>query len=397
MAEAIREKRIDAYFQPIVCTQSWKAIKYETLCRLTSAEGEILNTQEAISVAEDLNLISELDLVVAELAIDARKQLSKIHGRDIEICFNISINAGKPIKSLFKNVARMLRKHVKDLPYITLELTESAYFNSESSNSEILHRLRKSGLKVAIDDFGTGYSSFAYLKNGNFDILKIDREFIKDITLGSHNYYIVKMITELSHTLGVEVVAEGVENEEEIKILQSLNVDLIQGYYFDRPKPIDEIDECDFESLTGNLKTELKHIHSNTELTYRPTSIDPEVHLVTIKEIFDSTDFTVLPVLNGKRCVGYVDRETFNHHCPISLGTDKETTRDLHSLNKPASLMMKTKFVEIHETFSHYEVKEKIRNGREFPWIVINDNGDYVSMIDNHSAIQYLNQDCPIR
>lgn len=290
---------------------------------------------------------------------------------------------------MLRNIAKLLKKHTQDVPYITIELTESAYFNSEDSSSELLANLRKSGLKVAIDDFGTGYSSFSYLKNGNFDILKIDREFIKNITQGSHNYYIVKMITELSHTLGVEVVAEGVETEEEIKILQSLNVDLLQGFFFDTPKPLNLIELHDFKSLANTLTHDIKHVHSSHELTYRPITIHPESHLSTIKEIFDCNEYTVLPVIDERRCVGFVDKEAFNLHCPISLGTDKETTRDLHALNKPANLMMNTSFTEVHKSISQSEIQEKIRNGHPFPWIVINDNGNYDSLIDQKSALQY--------
>ncbi|HFF3138853.1 TPA: EAL domain-containing protein, partial [Vibrio cholerae] len=98
---------------------------------------------------------------------------------------------------------------------ITVELTETAYFDSQSQGGEVLQHLRNRGVTVAIDDFGTGFSSFSYLTECQFDYLKIDREFVTNIEVGSRRYAIVKMVTDLAHTLGVKVVAEGVETEHE--------------------------------------------------------------------------------------------------------------------------------------------------------------------------------------
>jgi len=388
--EAIKNKDVEVYFQPILSSENWRIKKFEALCRFKDADKNILNTQKIIKIAEDLNLISELDLVIAEKTIASRKALAAIYGKDIELTINISLASSKPLKRLFSDLCQLLEKYQSDIPYITIELTESSYFNSEDTDAELLFELRTKGVKVAIDDFGTGYSSFAYLKDSNFDLLKIDREFVQDITVGSHNYYIVKMITNLAHTLGVEVVAEGVESLQEIVILKDLKVDLMQGYYFSKPKPIDELDP--YSKYARKLR-DLKSCDNENEgeLFIHPPTITAENNLSEIKEIFDNCHFSTLPVLAENRCVGYIDREIFQLHCSPSLGTDTETTQDLRSLSKPVSAMMATKITKVHETINSGEIHEKIRNNYAFPWIAIDDYGNYIALIDSNSMISYLN------
>jgi EAL domain-containing protein (putative c-di-GMP-specific phosphodiesterase class I) len=133
---------------------------------------------------------------------------------------------------------------------VTLELTESAYFEQDEAHTKAMQQIRQEGIKIAIDDFGTGYASFSYLGKGQFDLLKIDRKFVADIHEGSSNYYIVKMITELAHQLGVKVIAEGVEQEQERRILAGIGVDFLQGFLFSPAVPASELEKPKYcESL----------------------------------------------------------------------------------------------------------------------------------------------------
>ena len=118
---------------------------------------------------------------------------------------------------------------------IVLEITESTIMENYQDVNNRLMELRSHDLRIAIDDFGTGYSSFSRLTELNVDILKIDRDFIKDIANGDKNRYITKDIITIAHRLGVETVAEGVELLEQKEYLIEHNCDVIQGYFFSRP------------------------------------------------------------------------------------------------------------------------------------------------------------------
>jgi EAL domain-containing protein (putative c-di-GMP-specific phosphodiesterase class I) len=342
-----------------------------------------------IQIAEDMGLVSELDLAVADKAMEQRNQLVKLYGNEVEITINVSLNSDKPVKSLFKDLMSLFRKHRKHLPYVTVELTESAYFSNENKNGDLLFELRKKGVKIAIDDFGTGYSSFSYLKDGNFDVLKIDRDFIINLVFGSHNYYIVKMITQLAHTLGVEVVAEGVESIKEVNILKDLKVDYLQGFYFAKPLPVKLLSAeiNDREELRDLVEPEIQDV----VLFTTPPLLSPTHTLREVKALFDRNSVHVLPVIIDKQCVGVLTKEKYNLHATPTLGTDRETMQEYRSLDKVVSAMMEPLISCVHETINASEIHEKIRNHIPLPWVVINDSGDYVGMIDTVNMIHYLN------
>ncbi|WP_375748140.1 EAL domain-containing protein [Vibrio sp. HN007] len=387
--QSVINKKMEVFFQPIVNTSSWKITKLEALCRFRDYNGNLLNTQEMIKVAEDMKLVSELDLAIADKAISSRDDLAKLYGPEVELTINISLNSDKPMKALFSDLLRLFKKHIRHLPYITVELTESAYFNSEQKDSNLLFELRKKGLKVAIDDFGTGYSSFSYLKDGNFDLLKIDKEFVTDLTVGSHNYYIVKMITHLAHTLDVEVVAEGVETLQEVKILNDLKVNYMQGFYFERPQPVEKLSR---KTVNVDGIEALEELNSEeVELMSYPPMLTPQHTLREIKTLFEGSQFTAFPVVLDRKCVGVITREQFNLHATPSMGTDRETMHEYQSMTKVASAMMNSRVTTVHETIHEGEIHEKVHNNNPFPWVVINDAGEYVAIIDIYNLVHFLN------
>jgi EAL domain-containing protein (putative c-di-GMP-specific phosphodiesterase class I) len=123
--------------------------------------------------------------------------------------------------------------------YLSLELTESVLVNHHKEGTEALHALRAMGLHLAVDDFGTGYSSFSYLKHFPLDTLKIDRSFIREIADHPDDAAITTAIIAMGHALGLRVIAEGVETEAQLSLLQKQGCDEIQGYLVGRPVPAD--------------------------------------------------------------------------------------------------------------------------------------------------------------
>ena len=122
---------------------------------------------------------------------------------------------------------------------LLLDVTETVYAKVLAANTAILDRLRGLGVRFSIDDFGTGYSSLSYLKRLPADAIKIDRPFVKGLGEDLEDTAIVRMIVELAHTLGLEVIAEGVETEEQATLLKEMGCDFAQGYHFSKPLPLE--------------------------------------------------------------------------------------------------------------------------------------------------------------
>ena len=129
---------------------------------------------------------------------------------------------------------------------LELEITEGVLMTGQSYISDALLELQRLGVKLSMDDFGTGYSSLSYLRQYDFDVLKIDRSFINGITQNKEDRDLVKASIAIAHSLGLDVVAEGVEITEQLTILKELNCDYVQGYYFSKPMPAGQF--IDFSS-----------------------------------------------------------------------------------------------------------------------------------------------------
>jgi EAL domain-containing protein (putative c-di-GMP-specific phosphodiesterase class I) len=142
-------------------------------------------------------------------------------------------------RGLTETIGRALQISGLEARYLSLELTESVLVNHHREGTEALHALRAMGLHLAVDDFGTGYSSFSYLKHFPLDTLKIDRSFIREIAIQPDDAAITTAIIAMGHALGLRVIAEGVEDEAHLTLLQKQGCDEIQGYLVGRPVPAD--------------------------------------------------------------------------------------------------------------------------------------------------------------
>lgn len=240
LIEAVQNKQIDVHFQPIVDTKTNQIVKLEALCRFQIEEVDYC-VQEMIHLAEELKMINAIDMIVAEKAITAFVQLDNAVEQKLTLSLNCSIadTESHHLQELFT--------YINESPVanddVTIEITETSYFEKNINNSNLLEHIRDSGVKIAVDDFGTGNSSFSYFSDFHFDELKIDRKFITNIHQIKQKFFAVNMLRQLSHDLNIKVVAEGVENAEELETLKLIDVDFIQGYFFYRPMTAEQIQE----------------------------------------------------------------------------------------------------------------------------------------------------------
>ncbi|NOH80494.1 EAL domain-containing protein [Vibrio sp. RE86] len=392
----IKAQAVEVYYQPIVDVKSWDIVKFEALSRFKAPNGQLLNTQEMVMIAEDLDLVSDLDWCVGKKALQDLNSIQEEFGRMIGVTINRSLNTKLEVDEVLQSADSLVHQYASTPENVTIELTESAYFDSESRQSSLIRNIRHRGVKVAIDDFGTGYSSFSYLSDCNFDILKIDREFIKDLKEGSHKFFIVKMITQLAHTLDVKVVAEGVETAQELGIVCGLGVDYIQGYFFSKPLPMEELGNawnyCDklerFLSSSSHLKR--SGILSITKL-HLPT-LTPGDTIEKARILFESDQYSLeeIPIVDRSVCVGIVSREDLNLHLSPTLGTKLETARDVTLGKKTLNQVMNTHVHTIPLEMPISEINELIKSGVKPPWLVVNERGGYLGIITSRDILQYF-------
>jgi EAL domain-containing protein (putative c-di-GMP-specific phosphodiesterase class I) len=155
----------------------------------------------------------------------------------------VNLSSRQLKRRLTDTVSRALQLSGLEPRYLSLELTESVLVNHHKEGTEALHALRAMGLHLSVDDFGTGYSSFSYLKHFPLDTLKIDRSFIREIAIHPDDAAITTAIIAMGHALGLRVIAEGVETEAHLSLLQKQGCDEVQGYLVGRPVPADRFEE----------------------------------------------------------------------------------------------------------------------------------------------------------
>lgn len=221
-------------YQPLVNISNDSFNECEALIRWKEKDGSHVNTAEFIEIAEKSNLIQKVNMYVIEEACKQQYIWQKKEIPNIRI--NINLSGNKRIFSqLFKNLSENLQRYDLSPELFGIELTERTMYEISEDTYKDLEYFRDLGMKISIDDFGTGYSSLSYLKNLPITSVKIDREFINGVPDDKIDVALVKAIITLSHSLGFDVVAEGVETQEQFDFLKSCNCNIAQGYLLHRP------------------------------------------------------------------------------------------------------------------------------------------------------------------
>ncbi|MBK1679326.1 EAL domain-containing protein [Rhodocyclus tenuis] len=240
LRHAIEREELCLYYQPRIATRSQKLVGIEALVRWQHPEKGLLSPIRFIPVAEESGLIIPLGNWILR---EACRQHIEWRGRgigSIPVSVNLSaLQLRDP--GLLAMIDSTLRDTGMEASMLELELTESLLMEDVSKTIELLAAIRERGLKLSIDDFGTGYSSLNYLRRFPIDALKIDQSFIRGMLDDAQHLAITKAIIGIGQTLGLRVVAEGVEQEEELRVLTAAGCDEIQGYYFSRPLPAAEM------------------------------------------------------------------------------------------------------------------------------------------------------------
>lgn len=240
--KAISEGQFIHYFQPKYDVISEKIIGAEALVRWQISPDKIIFPGEFIELFEQNDLISKLDHYLFEQLCVKFSKLLNLGIEPLPISINFS-RAHLFDSNFTSKLLHIINMYDVPAKYIEIEITETAFAQSAQVVARTVTSLHELGFKVAIDDFGTGYSSLNMLKDMDFDIIKLDREFLNDASQTTRGYKVVQNIISLAHDLNLKTVAEGVETVEQLEMLKKCGGDMVQGFYFSRPMPEEEFDK----------------------------------------------------------------------------------------------------------------------------------------------------------
>ena len=251
MRQALERNEFSLHYQPQVDLATGSVTGVEALIRWRRGT-DMISPLDFIPLAEETGLIVPIGEWVMRTACIQAREWQDQGLPAIKMSVNLSPRQLRE-QGLVETVRRILHETGLDASWLTIEITESGLMHNVQEAEDILGQLDALGLGIAIDDFGAGYSSLGYLKRFPIDLLKIDKSFVQDITTDPDDAAIALAIITMAHSLGMKVVAEGVETRPQLAFLQVRGCDVMQGYYFSKPLPAEEL----IQLLRANKRVDL--------------------------------------------------------------------------------------------------------------------------------------------
>ncbi len=221
---------------------------FEALARMKDEEGNFISPAEFIPVAEKCGLIDKLDGIVFRKSAAFVGELIEKTGADFTLSLNASVRH-LMMNSFPTEILQILQMSGIPASQLEIEVTESIMIESMEKAKQYVEEIRNMGVQIAIDDFGTGYSSLSYINSVPATLLKIDKSFIDDVNKDEKSKAYVQTIISLGHIMGLDVISEGVEDEDQLTTLKEIGCDLVQGYVWGKPLPPEEAQKLVMESV----------------------------------------------------------------------------------------------------------------------------------------------------
>jgi diguanylate cyclase (GGDEF)-like protein/PAS domain S-box-containing protein len=242
LSEALRNREYALTFQPYYHLATRKVAGAEALLKWNNNEFGMVSPAKFIPMLEETGMIIDVGTWALKTACRQIKDWSNNNGPRIPIAVNLSPSQFLH-EYLVETVDSAIREAGIDPHHLTLEITESTFMKNQEYAIGILRRLKELGVSISIDDFGTGYSSLSYLKKFPVDFVKIDQSFIKDVAVDPDATSLVSAIIQMTHSLNLKTIAEGIETEEQWKLLRLLKCDMAQGFYFSQAVSPEELEK----------------------------------------------------------------------------------------------------------------------------------------------------------
>jgi diguanylate cyclase (GGDEF)-like protein/PAS domain S-box-containing protein len=250
LGRAVERGEFVLYYQPMVYLRDGSLVGFEALLRWQHPKKGLLLPSAFLPLAEETDQIVPIDGWVLQEVCRQAKQWEGDHPSDSPTRMNVNLSA-RQLKGggLAPTIERTLTRVTLEVHALGLDITEGFLLEASVDNARTLDDLQKMGIRLDLDDFGTGYSSLSYLKDFPVDGVKLDKSFVEGLGEDATGTALVRKIIDLCHTLGLDVLAEGIETAEQASMLRGMGCDLGQGYYFGRPLPSEEFSELPPEAL----------------------------------------------------------------------------------------------------------------------------------------------------
>lgn len=246
---SVRDKKIKLVYQPIVSLETGEPHHYEILARFADNK----DTFQMVSFAEDVGIIQELDLAIAESALELLTRFIPRSNNSSDTPVSLAVNlSGRSLMSdiFIRMLMNLLKANKGQEDRLLFEITESANIDNLEQTNKIIQEIRNLGYRMCLDDFGAGAASFQYLQAFDVDFVKIDGSYVRDIDKSERECLMLRSISDLAKSLNVGTVAEMVETEEERNTLKDIGIIYGQGYLFGKPQPVSEL----VRAFGGNKK-----------------------------------------------------------------------------------------------------------------------------------------------
>ncbi len=237
----IENDQLELYYQPKIDLKDKKIYGFEALLRWNDPKLGQISPIDFIPVAENAGLIVKIGSWVLEKAC-LQSNIWLKEGKNFKLSVNVSVRQLQD-PNFIKILKKIITKTKVNTSFIELEVTESILSENLEEINDLFGQIKNLGLSISLDDFGTGYSSLSYLRNLPIDILKVDRAFVKNMCTHSQDAAIAKTIVTLAKELSLKVIAEGVEEFEQIEFLENMHCDFVQGFYYYKPMCVKDVEE----------------------------------------------------------------------------------------------------------------------------------------------------------
>lgn len=316
--QAIKDKELVAYYQPQVDTFTETIRSIETLCRWITKDGETVRPDSFIPLAEESQLVCEIDWYMLE---EACKTLTKLIEMDkaVPIAFNFSRNHLKE-EDYIQKLCSIVDSYNIDHSLIIVEITETSLLEKNKSVVKGVNKIKEKGFKIAVDDFGSGLSSLSFVKNVNADIIKFDKSVMCDESTDEKSRLILTYMIDLFNRLNFTTVAEGVENQSQLGVLKTADCRLIQGYIFYKPMSQEDL-----------LQAILSQKKNSQDIIQTKGSLSP-INLL-LDAVFIKHPMVMLSNLTRDSYVILKYENFHTHYSPASGKFSELIKRDAHTMH----------------------------------------------------------------
>ena len=383
LAALIGSNGLTAYFQPIVSLSKRRVFGYEALCR-TKGENPFGTIDTLFEQAQRHALTLDLDMLCRRNGIEGAAGC-RIQQTGCPLFLNICPNSLQHPEYSTGATEQLAARTGLDKDMIVLEITERDAVSNYQLFQKVIRYYRKSGFRIAIDDFGAGYGGLKMLSILEPDFVKIDRHFFQKQEKSRVNYNLIDAIATACHRIGVDVIAEGIEDREDVRTCLSVGIDLLQGFYFARPAPT--LVACDVAAVAGDLLSDRPATTVFSEVVCIgdiAVSVQPvlaeERALDALKRFTDHPDLLCLPVLENGRLTGLINRHRFMENHMVG--------RYGYGLNlnyyKKVADVMERELLQVPDYLSVEEVSRKVHERRiqtTYDDICVTRSGRYIGMV----------------